>query len=234
MNELKEWSIWAARLGLFFSFFLYIAGYQGPRDEIYPAAFLTLFIFGATFVPEKYHSDIQSYGSLVLWNTTAVLLLLFVFYASSTATLLVNEKALPGFFNILRDSEISLLWIIVVPGLFLTPLIPRDIPLFKLLDTIWTQVPPTSRVRPSGVQPRTPVNQTARASSTTRSEQQVSPGQRARRDTPNGKSPNETTSNKNTSTESASTGTASTGATSTGNAPDLPVPPNPEASTSTT
>lgn len=237
MNELKQWSIWAARIGLLFSFFLYI-GDSYVEEEFYPAAVVTFLIFWATFVPipEEYHSEIKSYGSSVLWNGAALALLFFVFYASSTAAVLINEEALPGLFSLLRNSGISLAWIIVIPGLLLTPFIPRAYPLFEFVtERTRERAPSTSSVRSMSVgQPRTPASQTYRAPSTTRSEPQGSPAPRARRDTPNGSPSTGVTSTGGTSTGGTSTGKTSTGSTSTGSSPNPPAPPNPEASTSTT
>lgn len=230
MNVLKEWSLWAVRLGVLFSFFLYIVEYHGSRDESYLASLVTLLISVATFVPEEYHDDIKSYSWVFLRNTAAVFLLVFVFYASSTAAVLVNEEALPGLFNLLRNSGISLWWLIVVPGLLATPLIPRATPLFEFVtERAREKVSSTPRVRststtPSVGQPRTPPSQTSRASSTTKSEQQGSPTPRARRDTPDGISPKKTAANEDALTKSKSTESS----------PNLPVPPKPEDSTSTT
>lgn len=213
---------------MLFSFLLYIAEYQGPRDENYLAALVTLLIAGATFVPEEYHSGIKIYSWLALRNLAAVFLLFFVFYASSTAAVLVNEEAIPGLLNLFRNSGISPWWIIMIPGLLLTPLLPQATPLFEfVIERIPPHVPSTPRARsttPSVGQPRTPPSQTSRASSTTKSEQQGSPSPRARRDTPDGIPPNKTAANENTSAKSKSTESS----------PKLPVPPKPEDSTSTT
>ena len=138
-NNLKEFSFWAARLGLLFSFGLYMTGAQGPRDEHYASAVITLLILAATFIPREYYSNIKNYVSIVFWNAGAILLLAFIFYASSTAALLFNEEALPGFGNLFRLSDAPFKYITVIVFLLIMPLIPGYTRPFRFLTVMRTR-----------------------------------------------------------------------------------------------
>jgi hypothetical protein len=148
-NNLKEFSFWAARLGLLFSFGLYMTGTQGPRDEHFTSAVITLLILAATFIPREYYSNIKNYVSIVFWNTGAILLLAFIFYASSTAALLFNQEALPGFGNLLGLTDVPYRWLTVIVFILIMPLIPGYTKPFRFLTTTRTkdpaQVSPTTR-----------------------------------------------------------------------------------------
>lgn len=134
MLDLAKFWIWAVRIGLSGSFLIALFDETSKIDS-YSSAFVTFTIVAATFLPRKYYNLFQRYAPLILLNTAAVLIFIFIAFATAVLGVLINEQILPAFAPLLRNSqnpELPSTWAIV--SLFFL-IVPNIKLLYHILST---------------------------------------------------------------------------------------------------
>lgn len=134
-------SLWAVRLGLLATLFIYISGYSGVRNDSYFCAFVISAIIAATFAPQSYYNAVKIYVPFIFGNSVQGGIFLLTIFATAVTGLLINEELLPGFGRFLRASDVPSLWFVVgIVFLIASNIVPYGI-------TAWNQRQRQSNVR---------------------------------------------------------------------------------------
>lgn len=103
--------LWAARVGLFIAFFIYITEDPNINRNNNLGKFVTSAIFGSTFVPRKYYDFIGVWGTIALTNTAHFVVFGLVVAIAASLVVVLNQQILPGCARLLRKADLCSAWL---------------------------------------------------------------------------------------------------------------------------